>query len=248
MSLDKRLFRYLNLDMLKALGAFWAIIITVNILFTGASYHINPEFIFTTVKINNEVVFLDNAIPGTISFVGSNIFALMIFFIVYGIVVYHENFSLAGIFGVTRKKFYLHTILSNIIIVGISSTMQIILLKIDNMIMTNIGYNPMTEFWLFNMNDSIILNILLLGFVMLVLMSLGNLLGAFIYRFGVRFWIGFGLFVFVMTLFASPIGILLRGLVELMEAIAKGYFLVGIIFIILAYGMGFILIRKADVK
>src|SRR5699024_7109144 len=114
----------------------------------------------------------------------------------------------------------------------------------DNIVITNMGYKPMVEFGLFNMDDSIILNILLVSFVFLVFTSLTNLLGVLQYRFGLKFWIGLGVFVFVMTLFVSSIGILFRGLFEIASVIANGGILIGIVVILLAYIIGFMLIRR----
>lgn len=238
MSLNKRLFRYLNLDQLRGLVIFWAVIILTNILGIVFSYYSSTRTTIGPVIINDAVF----------SFAASNVFALFVYFVIYGLVMYFESFTLSAIFGVTRKNFYLHAVINNIMVVVLSAIIQIVVLKIENIVMVRLGYEPMVEFGLFNMNNNIILNMLLIGFLFLVFASLTNLIGTLQYRFGARFWIVFGLFVFVMTVFAGSIGVLFSGLVELAKAIVNGYFLLGIIFIILAYGIGFILIRKADVK
>lgn len=251
MDINHRLFRYLSKDTLKGLGIFCVVITIVNILATIVSYSIVPDMIFNSITINEEVIILggNGVSEGAMSFAGSNLFAIFVFFIVYGIVVYYENFSLAGGFGITRKNFYLHVVLINIIIVAISAVFQITLLKIDTMVLSNLGYEPLVDFGLFNMNDPIILNILLLGFSFLVFTSLTNLIGVLQYRFGAKFWIGLGIFILLMTLFSSRIGILFNELGSVTNAIANGGgFFIGTLVIIFSYGLGFILIRKVNVK
>lgn len=240
MSTNSRLFRYLSSNSLRELGTFWLIIIIVNVFLTSifALSSIEIDLILGNVIINEEVM----------SVAGSNTFAVFVFFIIYGIVMLHQNFPLTAGFGVTRKNFYINVIVNNIMIALMSGVIQIILIKMDNIVISNLGHEPMVEFGLFNMNDSIILNILLVSFVFLVFTSLTNLLGVLQYRFGVKFWIGLGVFVFVMTLFGSSIGILFRGLFEIASVIANGGILIGIVVILLAYIIGFMLIRRVIVK
>ena len=236
-----RLFRYLNRNMAKSLGIFWIIIIISNILATVISYNIFPDVIFNSITINNEIVTLSDPYSGTMTLVGNNLFTIPIFFIVYGIIGYYQYFPLTGAFGVTRKNFYIHTILNNLIIVGVSALIQILLLKVDNIFMESLGYRPIVDFRLFNMNDNILLNIIILAFVYLVFSSLLNLLGVLVYRFSYRAWIGLGIAGIIS-------GLSLRGLGGFLATIAQAGFWAGLIVILLSYSLGFLIFRRVDIK
>lgn len=242
MDINNRLFRYLNRNVLKALAIFWIFMIIVNVLAaTIISYNLFPDVIFNTITINSESISLSNPSPGTMTLVENNIFGLVIFFIIYGIVIYYEYFSLAGSFGITRKNFYAQVILTNIIIVVASATIQILLTKIDNVLMSSLGYRPSLDYGIFNMNDNFLLNILILSFVFLVFISLGNLLGVLVYRFSYRFWIALGVAGFITGLF-------LRNLGRYVVAIAQVGFWAGLIIIFLSYSIGFLIFRRANIK
>lgn len=238
MGLNKRLFIYLTKEQLKSVGVFWLIMTLVNTFAIIVTFYMTKDWVFGPIIKSGQYL----------SFAGSNIFAVLIFFIIYGFVMYYESFSLAAGFGATRKNFYIQAIVSNFTVSLISGIIQIILLKLDNIATAKIGYKPMVDFGLLNMNDNTIVNILLISFIFLVFVSLGNLLGVLQYRFSYKFWIGFGIFVFVMQLFTNLLGMLFNGLGVLANAILNGGVFVGLIVIILAYSIGFILIRNVNVK
>ena len=230
MDTKKRVFRYLTYDQLKGVGIFWLVMTMINILATIVAFSTKSNLILGPMLIDEQVI----------TFAGSNIFSAYIFFIIYGIVMYYESFTLVGGFGVARKNFYLNVIVNNIIVVLLSSIIQIV--KIDNYAISKLGFEPMVDFGLFNMNDNIILNILLLSFIFLVFVSMTNLLGVMQYRFGYKLWIGLGIFLlvsqatinFIGRIFGSFMNIILDSNFELI--------------ILLAYSIGFIFIRSVNIK
>ena len=73
---------------------------------------------------------------------------IFIFFIVYGIVMYHEDFALALSFGSHKKKILKNPVIVNNIIVTLSfAAIQVILQIIDKYFIASLGYKPMVEFW-----------------------------------------------------------------------------------------------------
>lgn len=250
MEANKRMYRFLNYDLIKGMGIFWLVMIIVNI-FTGIlALYFNSTVILGPV-IRDEF---------HISFAGSNIFAVFIFFIIYCIEMYYENFTLAIGFGGTRKVFYKNIIINNITTALIFGIIQILLIKIDIFIVPRLGLQPFVEYGLFNLDkDSTIVSILLLSFVFLVFISLMNLIGILQYRFSYKFWIGFGLFIFVSQALTDFIGRLFGGIVDFdnfMEIVKKiivfpaggGLLVVGTLLIFLSYLIGYILIRRATIK
>ena len=243
MDTKKRVFRYLTYDQLKGVGIFWLVMTMINILATIVAFSTKSNLILGPMLIDEQVI----------TFAGSNIFSAYIFFIIYGIVMYYESFTLVGGFGVARKNFYLNVIVNNIIVVLLSSIIQIVLMKIDNYAISKLGFEPMVDFGLFNMNDNIILNILLLSFIFLVFVSMTNLLGVMQYRFGYKLWIGLGIFLlvsqatinFIGRIFGSFMNIILDSNFELTNHLILG---VGSLIILLAYSIGFIFIRRVNIK
>lgn len=249
METNKRLFRFLTYDHLKGLMIFWLVMTVVNIMAVIATSLANVNLVLGPMIRNGEVI----------TFAGANIFSLFIYFIVYGLIMYHESFSLTAGFGVTRKNFYLNVIVNNILIVLVSSVIQIILIKIDNYVVSRIGFNPMTDYGLFNINDSAILNILKLSFILLIFVSVMNLLGILQYRFGYKLWIGVGLFIVFTSLANNPFSRFVGRSVSYfsdtnfsidlsMWGSIQGLISIGIITIVLTYLIGFLLTRRVNVK
>lgn len=243
MDSNKRLFRFLNGDQIKGLGIFWLVMALVNTAATIMTSKVSTNVVLGPMLRDEEAV----------TFAGANIFSLFIFFIVYGIVMYYESFSLVGRFGVTRKNFYLNVVANNIIIVLISSIIQLVLLKIDNYVISMIGYEPMVDFGVFNTNDSIVLNLVKLSFIFLIFASTMNLLGILQYRFGCKLWIGVGIFTVFTSLTINPIGRLVGGFANLFidgNLVMSNQELIGIgiLTILFAYTVEFLLIRRMNIK
>lgn len=142
----------------------------------------------------------------------------------------------------------MNLIVNNLLIVIIFAVVQILIMKVDNMVVDWIGYTPMVEFGIFNMNDNIILNILSLAFSFLVLVSLGNLLGVLQYRFGIKFWAVLGITVVLLQLVTNFIGAIFRGIGFLIDAVINGGFIIGILIIIFSYSIGYLAFRRVNVK
>lgn len=243
MDSNKRLFRFINDDWLRGLGIFWLVMALVNTAATIFTFKVSTNVVLGPMLRDGEAV----------TFAGSNIFSLFIFFIVYGIVMYYESFSLVGGFGVTRKNFYLNVIANNVFIVLISSTIQLVLLRIDNYLISMMGYKPMVDFGVFNTNDSIALNVVKLSFVFLIFASIMNLLGILQYKFGYKLWIGVAIFTVFTSLTINPIGRFVKGFIRLFGdgnlAIGSQELIgIGFLIILIAYTVGFLLIRRINIK
>ena len=238
------MFRFLSHDLIKAIGAFWGVMLIVNTL----------SSIFT-LSLNSNVMIGPMIRDGQlISFAGSNIFAAFIFFIAYGIEMYYENFSLAVGYGGTRKNFYRNVIVINLMVVLLFGVIQTILLKIDNYIVSMMGYEPLVEFGLFNIReDRMLYSIFLLSFIFLITASIMNLVGVLQYRFGYKFWIGLGIFALASQMITNFIGRYFEVFFDFITGSIvvnsiKGFITVGFLIILSAYAIGFLFIRKADIK
>ncbi len=244
MGSNKRMFRFLKYDLVKSIGAFWLVILTVNVLSGVMAFSMNT----------NSTIGPMIADQGHISFVGANFFAAFVFFIVYGLEMYYENFSLAIGFGGTRKNFYLNVIINNIIVVLIFATLQAIFLKLEYYIISKSAFNPIVEYGWFNiLEDNILSIILILSFVFLMLASITNLLGVLQYRFSYKFWISLGVFVLLIQTFTNFIGRCIEIFINYVTnldytAPSLNLVAVGILIILAAYSIGFLLIRKANIK
>lgn len=244
MALNKRMFKFLSYNFVKTVGAFWLVMLLVNTLTAILAIYFNSTVIIGPVIREGH----------SISLAGSNMFAVLVYFIVYGLETYYENFSLAAGFGVTRKNFYMNIIIHNLLVALVFGVIQIILLKIDIYVVSMLGFGTLVEYGLFNIEkNSIITATFLLSFVFLVFISIMNLIGILQYRFSYKFWIGFGLFIFVSQVLTNSIGRLVESIMDVITnaqlAFSNGIFLgVGTIVILLAYSIGFLLIRRANIK
>lgn len=240
MDLNKRIFRLLSYDLIKTIGAFWAVLLIVNTLTTILAFYINSNIIIGPVIREGELI----------SLAGSNIIAVFIYFIVYGLETYYENFSLAVGFGITRKDFYKNIILHNLLIALVFGIIQIVLLKIDIIVVSMLGREPLVEYGLFNLqSDSIIAATFLLSFAFLVFISIMNLIGILQYRFSYKFWIVFGIFMFVGQMLTNGIQRFIELITNLQIVYSNGIFIgAGSLLIFLAYFIGFLLIRRVNIK
>lgn len=244
MGTNKRMFQFLKYDLIHDIGVFWFVLLIVNVLSSVITF---------SVSTNNSIgpMIIDQ---GSISFVGSNFFAAFVFFIVYGLEMYYEKFSLAIGFGGTRKRFYLNVLIDNLLMVLMFSVIQVILLRLEYHIISMSSYNPLVEFGLFNISEDSILSIIFsLSLVFLILASITNLIGVLQYRFGYKFWVGLGIFVLASQMITNFIG---RNFEIFFDFITggivvnsiQGFITVGFLIILLAYAIGFLFIRKADIK
>lgn len=238
MDSSKKLFRFLCFYQLEGAGIFWLVMLIVNTLSGILAFSIQ-----SSVTIGPHI-----RSGQLLSFAGANMLAIFIYFIVYGLETYSESFSLTSGFGVTRKTFYLNVIVNNIMMVLIFALIQFTLLKIDNNLVSKLGFEPIVDFRLFNMNDGILSIVSVLSFILLVFTSIMNLIGILQYRFGYKFWIAFGIFGLVAQMLTNFIGIISNGFGVIIQSISNGYLTVGVSIIIVAYTIGYILIRKTNIK
>ncbi|MDR7870898.1 MAG: hypothetical protein RIN55_08575 [Tissierellaceae bacterium] len=250
MDANKRMFKFMSHDLIKGAGMFWLVMIIVNI----ASYLI-PYLISSNTVIGPMI-----RAGQSMTYAGSNFFAVFIFFIVYSIEMYYENFTLAIGFGGTRKNFFINLLINTLIIVLLFATIQIILLKIDYHVVSFMGYEPIVEYGFFNISeDNILSNILSLSFIFLVQVSITNFIGVMQYRFSYKFWIGLGIFVLLSQRITNFIGRFFGGIVDYDHFIGilsegnfissnQSFFAIGLIIMLVAYSIGYAFIRRANVK
>lgn len=98
-----RVFKFQLFNLKKAIGSFLLIILIVNVIGYSATIYYYPRVQFG-IYYNNQLA----------SIAGATMIAIIIFLIVYGIIMYHENYRLALSFTATRKDFYKSTIIINI--------------------------------------------------------------------------------------------------------------------------------------
>ena len=244
MDLNKRMFRFLKYDLIQGLGVFWLVMLLVNILSVVMSFTI----------VSNSTIGPMISDQGSISFVGGNFFAAFIFFIIYGLEMYYEKFTLAIGFGGTRKNFYLNVLIDNLIVVLSFATVQTILLKLEYYIISKSIYKPIVEYGWFNiLEDNILSIILILSFVFLVLVSITNLIGVLQYRFSYKFWISLGVFALFLQMTTNFIGRNIENFIDYLTNLdyatpTLNIVAGGSLIILLAYSIGFLFIRKANVK
>ncbi|WP_353095195.1 hypothetical protein [Tissierella praeacuta] len=244
MNSAKRAFRFQKYGSKKSILGFWSVILTINILTYILSIYFNPK-----VKIG-----LFNGNDDLYSIAGANLMPIFIFFIVYGISMYHEDFALALSFGITRKDFYKSVIVDNIIVTSSFAAIQCILQIVDKHIIESLGHNPMVEFGLFNTSTNNILSIFLVSFIIfLALVSVTNLLGVLHYRFGYKFWIGFALIFIVLQMSINFITRPITGISELYSWLISQFgnstiFILEFLIIIICYTIGYFLMRKANIR
>ncbi|NLK44610.1 MAG: hypothetical protein GX300_09470 [Tissierellia bacterium] len=245
MDSTNRILKFHIYGLKKTALGFWSVMLIINIL----SYVLTMYY-FPRVRVG---LFSGN--DDTISLAGINIMPIFIFFIVYGILLYHEDFALALSFGATRKDYYKSTIISNILVVLIFAVIQSIIQIVDKHLVASLGFNPMTEFGIFNTStDSILYIILVFSSIFLTLNSVTNLLGVFQYRFGYKFWVGLGILVLVGQMFFGNLILkLILGFREIYLYLLPRFksstiFITGGFVTIISYTLGYFLLRKANIK
>lgn len=244
MGATKRIFKFQNHGLKKSILGFWSVILTINILTYILMVNFNSK-----IKIG-----LFSSKDDIFSIVGGNIMPIFIFFIVYGIIMYHEDFALALSFGVTRKDFYKSVIVNNIIVTLSFAAIQVILQIIDKYFVASLGYKPMVEFGIFNTaTDNILFIVLTLSLLFLTFVSVTNLIGVLQYRFGYKFWIGFGITAITLQILGNFSAKKILGFSDMYQWIwsrfnsSTAIFLTFVIAIV-CYTLGYFIIRKANIR
>ena len=242
----KRIFKFQNRDLKKSIGVFWGIILIVNLLSSILSISYNSNIIYGLNSKGGEAI----------SFIGANMMSIFIFIIIYGIIMYYEDFALALSFGVTRKDFYRSAIVNNMLVAIIFGIIQGGLHLIEGYFFKTSGYKLMTEFGIFNTStDNILFIILSLSVFFLALLSISNLLGVLQYRFGYKLWIGVGVvLLLVLNSTGASFSIKTIKMLSNMYLWLYSIFNIGAVFIIeviltaICYSIGYFFIRKASIK
>lgn len=245
MDSTKRTFKFQNRDLKKSIGIFWTVILIVNLL-SGILF----------ISYNNNIIYGTSIKgSGSTSFIGANMMSIFIFIIIYGILMYYEKFALALSFGVTRKDFYKSMIVNNILVALIFGIMQGGLHFIEKYVLEAFGYKTMVEFGIFNTStDNILFIVLSLSALFLTFLSVTNLLGVFQYRFGYKFWIGFGVVVVVginvvgWSFFPNAMKTFSNIYLWLYSIFKVGaLFIMELILSVICYTLGYFLIKKASI-
>ncbi len=230
-----RVIKFQNYDMKKSITSFWCIILLVNALIYAASIFFNYKIEIGPLIRNEE----------SISIVAANIGVIAIYFIVNWIVIYYENFALALSFGVTRKNFYKSIIINNIVVALISSIIQGTLQLFEKNLIQYLNFNPLVDFGIFNTETDNIFFIFLALFIFFSsLISITNLIGILQFKFGYKFWVGFGITFIITQIFKNSVWD--RGLSILFSR--SLIFLTLISILIICYIVGYLLITESSVK
>lgn len=241
MDSTKRLFKFQNYDLIKNVGTFWAVLFIVNLFAYGLIICFDSKI---RIGISGNGFDL-------LSILGANTMPIIIFFIIYGIIMHHEDFALALSFGVTRGGFYKSVIVNNILIAAIFAIIQGVLQFFDKYIVEFLGKKPLVEFGLFNTaEDSILIIILVLFMLYLTIISISNLIGVLQYRYGYKFWIGCGIVAFIVGNFFIKA---ILGFSNIFMLLWRRWdnlaiLLLEILIIIICYSLGYLFIKKANIK
>lgn len=238
----KRAIKFQKIDFLKAVGAFWVVMLLLNI----ASYLVNKNFGEGTIfyGIHN----FSSGSMSTMSIAGANMWPAFIFFIVYCYEMYYEYFPIAVSFSTTRRDFYKSVAIDNIIVSIVFALIQGILMKLDIIAIKALGFIPLTDFGIFNtQKDSLIFIILSLFVVFLFVVSIMNLLALLNYKIGWKLWIIVGI---VVSLFVGVgIGFIFGALDWIMTIrIDLRQLIILIIPVILCYAAGFMVVKNTNIK
>ncbi len=185
----KRVIKFQNFNLVKSVGIFWLVLLLVNVA-SGSLVAIQGTHTIIGPMIANN---------GFTSFAGSNLAIAFIFFIIYGALMYHEDLAMVLSSGVTRKDFYKGAIFSNITVALLFSGIQTTLLFIEKTTAGFLGYLLLTEFGIFNTStDGFFFVMTVLFILFLTFASITNLMGILQFRWGYRFWIGFGIIMLAL--------------------------------------------------
>ena len=238
MDSTKRVIKFQNYDLRKSVGTFWMIMGLINIL----------AYIVIIVSNGTTRVWTIIDKVDLISIAGSNPIPIVIFFIVYGIMMYYEDFALALSFGTTRKDFYNSVIVNNILVSLIFGATQGILQLLDKYIIEYLGYKPIVDFGIFNIaSDNIFLIILTLAGTFLTIISITNLLGVLQFKFGYKLWIGLGI-VLIIGLGKTFARFMTWFLGRLFTGNTIDTILTQIAITIICYSLGYFLIKRTNIK
>lgn len=245
MEATKRAMKFHKYSMKKAMLGFWGSMLFIFLVICTFYIVLKPSAdislqIGPHIKNGNQM-----------SIIAANMMPISIFFIVYGILTYYEDFGLALSFSLTRKDFYRTVIVRNIVIVLIFSIIQTVLLLIEEKIANALGYNLLVDFGIFNTaRDNILFIILLLFILFFTILSISNLIGVLQYRYRYKFWIGFGIASILLIAISSRITIDFFNIYKWLQLIFRDstIYVTAIIFSCITYIIGYAFLRRAHIN
>lgn len=197
MEATKRAIKFQLNESKKSLITFWSVIIIIDILSIGLSRISNISIGLTNISIG---INSDGYGQGMniVSLMALNFIPILIYHASHAYELYYKNFPISLSFSVTRKDFFKSMIANNILVITMASIIQSILMTIDPIIVKLIGKEPFYEFGVFNTQTDNILYVMVSMFIIFTLfVAFWNLIAAFNYRFGPKFWIFLGITTFL---------------------------------------------------
>lgn len=244
----KRQVRYMIKDSKRSFVIFWVAMILVNI----AGYILNANFPgrYATISFGIGKIGVSGNEGRLINVAGSNIMAIGIYLIVSNMLMYYESFPTAIGFSSTRKDFYKALIIHNSLLCAAMTAIEVVLLKIDNIIIEIIGKQPLEEFIYFNTKENNIFYIFIILFLMfMAFCAVFNLLGALLYRYGYKLWIVLGVSVMIVGNIDN-LSRIIRNIV--MNAYSYNnfimFFIKNIVIAALLYGVAWLSVRRLNVR
>ncbi|WP_029451926.1 hypothetical protein [Clostridium algidicarnis] len=245
----KRQFRFQYLDVKFAFIIFWFVILLSNILFYVLNYTNKTNTNFGVRWFDSGVEF-GVIQSNSLNISASNIISIAIFILVVSIVMYYESFPTAIGFSSTRKDFYKGVISYHVVLSLAMATVEAILLKTDRFLVNAIGRDALTNLIYFDTKEDNIFYIIIVLFLFILLFAaMCNLLGAVIYKFGYKFWIGFAaLFVVVGNIPLLQIPII--KFIKLIFYFNKSslYLLKVALIMVILYAISWTFVRRLSVK
>jgi hypothetical protein len=245
----KRQIRYQIMDTKKAFFIFWGIVLCLNM----AAYFLvgAVNISLGTSMVESRADSFGNMVTTHYANVSSgNIIPIAIFILVSCMVMYYECFPTAIGFSSTRKNFYLGAIAQNIILCFSMAVVEGILLKLDRSILKATGRQPYDKILMFNLDrDNVIYVIIVLFLIFLLVCSIFNLLGAVLYKFGYKFWLVSGAIMVIILNLGIEV-MMPKNIVNMLFAFngLAGFFIKIILQAAVMYSIGWVLIRRRDVR
>ena len=244
----KRQTRFMIKDSKRSFIAFWIIVILVNI----AAYILNANFVgrYGTISFGSSRFGISANGGRLINVAAGNIIAIGIYMIVSNMEMYYESFPTAIGFSSIRKDFYKALIIHNSLLCAAMTAIEVVLLKIDNIIIETIGKEPLEDFIYFNTKENNIFYIFIIVFLMfMAFCAVFNLLGALLYRYGYKLWIVLGVSVMIVGNIDN-----LSRIIRYILINAYSYnnfimfFIKNIVIAALLYGLAWLSVRRLNVR
>lgn len=237
MNTFKRILRYENTNTKNSTLGFLLVMIVMNVLFYLMNH--SPNFINNIGLTSGELL----------SVVGINFLPMGLFLLLHTYNNYYEAYSLTSSFNIVKSDFYGSLVLDNILMVGIMSLVQGILIKLDPIVISLIGKTPLYDLGFTNtQTDNVFFIIVSLFVSFMFIMGIFNIMAALNYKFGRKIWIVYiGLIVGLNYIVESKINIWLGqyftdiAMNERLTFISTGKYL---ILTLITYGITYFIVKN----